>query len=249
MTRKFLLTLVIAGLPFVTGLAFAQEETAINAQRPGFSASPISLAPGLWQIEGGYQYTGGLSGVDADNQTLPLALLRYGLADRVELQFGWAGYSRVDAGSQDVDGANDASIAVNWQLTAADSAVPLSIIALLSLPVGDEEFSSDEVDPAVGLAWSHSAGLDWFGTLSVSFYDDDSSVGNAFGVSLPVNERTSGYVEYYGNYGSDSGTEHYINGGIAYLPELNMQLDVNGGFGLNDNAADFFVGFGIAYRF
>jgi hypothetical protein len=28
-----------------------------------------------------------------------------------------------------------------------------------------------------------------------------------------------------------------------------MQLDVNGRFGLNDNAADFFVGFGIAYRF
>ena len=37
--------------------AVAQVTAPINAERPGFSSSPIALAPSLLQIESGYQYT------------------------------------------------------------------------------------------------------------------------------------------------------------------------------------------------
>jgi hypothetical protein len=59
----------------------------------------------------------------------------------------------------------------------------VALFAGLSLPVGNDEFSSNEVDPAVGASWSHSAGLHWFGTVVFSEASDDTSLSNAIGRS------------------------------------------------------------------
>lgn len=228
------------------GAALAQGDT-ISAERPGFSSSPIALAPSLLQIEGGYQYTRISGSADAEDHTLPLALLRFGLADRVELQFSWAGISWLDNGGS-TSAVNDASIGVKWQLTDDDATVPVALFGGISLPVGDDEVSSEEIEPTLGAFWSYSAAIDWFGTVLLSESGDDVVLSNAVGVALPVDARTGGYVEYFGNYGS-TGPEHYLNGGFAYLPRNDMQIDLHVGAGLNGRAADFFLGLGIAYRF
>jgi hypothetical protein len=227
----------------------AQETDVIIAERPGFSSSPFTLAPTVMQIETGYRYLRDGNGVDVDDHTLPLMLIRYGLADTVELQFGWAGYSWTEVGSQRIDGVNDASIGVKWQITDADAVVPVALFAAVSLPVGDDDFTSDEVDPSVGAFWSYSANLDWFGTVIVSESDDDSSISNAVGISLPIADETGAYVEYFGNYGASGGPEHYLNGGVTYIPRNDMQFDVHAGVGLNDRSADYFIGLGLAFRF
>lgn len=225
------------------------QEGAISAERPGFSLSPIALAPSVLQVEGGYQYTRDSGSVDADDHTLPLALLRVGLAERLELQLSWAGISRTEIDGRTFDGTNDAGIGVKWQLNDKDTTVPLAVFAGVSLPVGDDEFTSDEVEPTVGAFWTHSATIDWFGTVLLSEANDDIVASNAVGVGIPINTQTSSYVEYFGNYGGDDGPEHYLNGGFAYLPRLDLQLDLHVGAGLNNRAADFFLGFGLAYRF
>lgn len=229
--------------------AEAQETDIISTERPGFSSSPIALAPRLLQIEGGYQYTRDDGNPDFEDQTLPFALLRYGLADNLELQLSWAGHSWSESGSQSFNGANDAGIGVKWQLNETDATVPIALFAGLSVPIGDPEYSSDHVDPTLGVFWSHSANLDWFGTVIINESNDTITGTNAIGISLPINEEYSGFVEYFGNYAENSGPEHYLDGGISYLMKNNMQLDVNAGIGLNSRAADFFLGFGIAYRY
>lgn len=241
-------------LIFLMGIALmaplrAQESDPISAERPGFSSSPFVLAPSTIQIESGYQYTREGGSVDIDDHTLPLVLFRAGLTEQLELQISWAGYSWTDAGGRSFNGTNDAGIGLKWQVTDAAAAVPVALFAGLSLPVGSDEFSSDEVEPTLGAFWSYSAGLDWFGTVLVSESNNDESLSNAIGISLPVDADKGAYVEYFGNYGGIGGPEHYLNGGLTYVPENDMQLDVHVGLGLNDRAADLFVGLGLAYRF
>lgn len=241
---------LVAGLVALgTATASAQDAGTISAERPGFSSSPIALAPSLWQIESGYQYTKDSGSIDVDDHTLPLLLVRAGLTERVELQFSWAGISWSEIGGRSVDGANDAGIGVKWQLTDDNAALPFAVFAGLSLPIGADELTSDEVEPTIGAFWSYSAGMDWFGTLLLSESDDDIVASNGIGLSIPINDDTGGYVEYFGNYAGDSGPEHYINGGVAYLPRMDLQLDLHLGAGLNGRAADFFLGVGVAYRF
>ena len=227
----------------------AQEADPISAERPGFSSSPLTLARSTWQLEVGYQFTRDRDGVDIDDHTLPLMLLRIGLADRLEMQVNWAGVSWTDLNGRTIHGANDASIGVKWQLTDRDVSTPIGVFAGLSLPVGADEFTSDDVDPTFGLFWSHSGVADFFGTVLISHSDDDTVVDNAVGVSFSLDGTKGAYLEYVGRSAEGNGPEHAVNGGMTFLANENLQLDLQGGLGLNDRAADFFVGFGLAHRF
>lgn len=246
--KRYLYTALVT-LQILGTSAAAQDQAVISAERPGFSSSPIALASEAMQIETGYQYTRDRGSIDVDDQTLPLALFRVGLAENLEVQLSWTGYSWLDIDGQRLSGANDASIGVKWQLTETDAPAALAVFAGATLPVGNDEFGSDDYDPLLGAFWSYSAQLDWFGTVLFSESAGDISVGNAVGVSIPVSAATGAYVEYFGLFEENSGPEHYLNGGVAYLPRNNMQLDLNVGTGLNSRAADFFFGFGLAYRF
>lgn len=243
-TRLYLLLLSSVA----TG-AGAQVTEPISAERPGFSLSPIALQAGDIQIETGYEYLRDDAAVDFESHTLPLMLVRVGLTERVELQVAWPGYSWAKTGSVDIDGRSDASVGAKWQLTSEEAAVPLALFAGVTLPIGSTEFTTDEVDPVLGAFWSYGGRLNWFGTVILTESDDETIVTNAVGISLPLGARTGSYIEYFGDYVSGNGPEHYLNGGFTWHPRLNLQLDVQLGVGLNDRAADVFAGFGLAYRY
>ena len=240
--------LILSGMILASPLG-ANETGPISAERPGFSSSPFVLAATTWQLETGYQFTRESGRADFDDHTLPLLLIRTGIGKQLELQFSWSGYSWQEVAGRSFSGTNDAGIGLKWQVTEEDAAVPVAFFAGLSLPVGNDDFSSDEVEPTFGAFWSYSAGLDWFGTLLISESDHDTSLGNAVGINFSIADNRGAYIEYFGNYGSAGGPEHYLNGGLTYLPANHLQLDVNTGLGLNGRAADLFVGLGLAYRF
>lgn len=251
MNKALSFNLLVLATVMLASLAVRADDgraEPISAERPGFSSSPFALAPSVWQLEGGYQFARN-DRADTDVQTVPLALLRYGISDEVELQVSWPGYNWVDTPGRDFEGASDASIGVKIELTGPDAVVPLALYAGASLPVGADRFSSDDVIPTLGLFWSYDPGIALFGTALVASDDGDLSLGNAVGVSLPVSDRTSSFIEYFGLFADGRGAEHYINGGFAYLARHHVQLDLHAGAGLNSRAADLFVGLGIAYRF
>lgn len=239
----------VAMFQFAMSVSYAQGGTTIIAERPGFSSSPVVLSPGVLQIESGYRYTHDGGSFDLDDHTLPFALVRIGLVGDYELQLNWSGWSWREEGNQNTHGSNDLSVGVKRQVTAPGATVPLALFAGVSLPTGDRDFTSDGVDPTLGAFWAYGAGLDWFGTLLLSEVDGDVTLGNAIGLGFPISGETSAYVEYFGKYGGKSGPENTLNGGIAYLPRNDMQLDVHAGVGLNSQAPDLFIGFGLAYRF
>lgn len=236
-------------MTYSSSAAVADELGPINAERPGFSSSPIALGPSLLQVESGYQFEHDGGSATPDQSTFPLALVRIGLVENIELQLFWAGITWSDIDGSNTHGANDASVGVKWQLTDQDATVPVAVFAGLSLPVGDNGLSSDEYDPSLGVFWSYSGGLDWFGTMLLSASDGETTIDNAVGLSFAIEDNSSAFLEYVGSFTGDNGPEHYLNGGYAYLPQNNMQLDVNFGLALNDRATDFSLGFGIAYRF
>ena len=221
----------------------------ISAERPGFSSSPLALGKSVFQLEAGYQFSQLDGTPDFDEHLLPLALMRYGIAEKLELQVGWSGLSVTDQGGNSDSAVTDASIGVKWQVNDSAASVPLALFAGLSIPIGDDAVSANEAEPTFGAFWSHSAALDWFGTVLIKESNDEAVYANAVGISLPLEGDRSAYIEYYGEYGGQSGPVNFLNGGISYLPTHNVQLDLHGGFSLNDRGADMFLGAGVAVRF
>jgi hypothetical protein len=231
------------------GAAWADATPSIITERPSFSSSPVALAPRAVQVEAGYQYSRNRGAEDSIDRTLPFGLLRLGLVDRVEVQLGWAGWSRRSDGATRTTGTNDPTINLKWQLTPTVAGLTVALLASTSVPLGAAELSSGEAEPAVSALWSYSGTLEWFGTVQVSHAGDETSVGNALGLSFALAPRTGAYLEYFGNYGRRAGPEHSVNGGLSYLLRPHLQLDVYAGAGLNERATDFFAGAGFGYRF
>ena len=225
----------------------------ISTERPSFSTSPIALPAGHLQLESGVQLTGSDGGVR--DVTLPFLLLRAGLARRVELQLGWAGYSITDLGARTAKGATDTTVALKVQLNRQDGALPaFGVLGQLSFPTGAKNKTSDSVDPSIGLLWTYdlpSAGL--FGTALVTSTTDADGhrigqSGLGAGIGFPLARRLSGYVEYFGNFTQHRSPSHNGNAGLSFLLDKNMAIDAYAGAGLSRAAPNYFVGAGFGVR-
>lgn len=248
-SRRIAASAVVPGILLAAISCPAEERPPLSSERPSFSYSPTALDRGAWQVELGYQHTRDDDGADFEDDTLPQLLLRYGVTDGLELQLGWAGYSDRRIDGVTVDGSNDVSVALKLELTGAGALVPVAFYAGWSLPVGDSDIGADEGEPTVGILWSHDGPVDLFGTLAVTESDDDRLVGNGVGISLPIDERFGGYVEYVALFPEGSGPAHVLNGGVTMLRTPDQQVDVNVGIGLNERATDMTFGLGFVQRF
>ena len=233
------------------GAAIAQGDT-ISAERPGFRTAAGTMAPARFQIEGGVEHQRNDEGINAETTTLPFLVLRAGLTERTELQLSWAGYAdqQFDQGS-DVDGVNDASIIFKYRASAADAKTPFVLFGALSVPVGDDELTSDGTDPTLGLAWSDASGL--FGTFTLASVTDGEAdrtteLSGALGNGFSISENLGAYLEYFGTVRDSGAPTHQVNSGLTYLASADLQLDIYLGAGLNSHAPDFFAGAGAAWR-
>lgn len=243
MKRLRLCSLAIP-IAFCSQAAMAQSGEPINTDRPSFSTSPLVLSPGVWQIETGYTYTD----VDSDTsvQSLPQALLRFGLNDEVELRLTLPSLASYDSPGDDDSGLTDAALGVKFRLTDDNASTPVAFLAGISLPTGDDGFTTDSWDPMIGVAWSHSR---FFGTATITRYDGDYTFENGVGASFALRNASSLFAEWQATFPDNGGSLQRLNAGWLWSPRNNLQWDVNTSIGLNDRAPDFALGGGFSYRF
>lgn len=247
--------------------ALAAQAPELVTDRPDRTESAVVVPRGLWQLESGWLYVrDDTGGVDVDRHEVPGSLLRVGLHDRLELRVGWSGYlsERVESGgaARRVEGAGDAEIGAKLALGREAGRRPeTAVLMALSLPVGDDELSSDEVDPSVRLAAAHtlSERLDLGYNLGVGWSTVDDGAGGettvadalytvALGAELAG--ALGGFVELFGEVplSAPGGSRHGLDAGVTYLVRENLQLDAAVGVGLSDDAEDLFTTVGVSWR-
>ncbi len=237
--------------------------------RPDFTESTETIPAGHVQLESGYTFTlNDDDGLRTQNHTAPEGLLRVGLTENLELRLGWEGYAwtrdRTSA-TEDSDGetfrtdnANDATIGLKWKLFEQDGWRPhFGLIFETSVPSGNGDATTNDADPAVKLLWAYdlAEGFSLSGNVNLAIPTENGSrfLQTAASISLAValDDRWGIYSEYYGffNNAHHADAAHYLNGGVTFLVHNNLQLDWRAGFGLNDEADDFFTGVGFVIRF
>lgn len=226
----------------------------INTERPSYSSSPQPLPRGHMQIEGGYQFTYD-DGGEVEDHTAPLLLLRTGLHDNLELQVGWGGYSWTEDDSDWQSDANDLMVGFKTKLIDQRNTLPtVGLLLGMSLPTGSGAATSDDVDPGFGVLWTYDIAkrIGLFGTILAKwptedhdrFYQTDVAVGTGFSLT----DRIGTFIEYFSFLPDDNGPSHHLDAGLTYLVNNNLQLDLNGGIGLNERADDLYTGIGFAWR-
>ncbi len=245
---------------------------ALVTDRPDFTESTEAVPAGHFQLEAGYTFTYDREGEDRVREhTAPELLLRIGVVDNFELRIGWDGYSWTDSQFEGetpgggrvtreawTQGAHDLSLGFKYKFVEQDGLIPhLGVIGAITAPSGSAGLSSGDVDPEFVLLWAYDI-TDSFsvaGNVGLAgptaggdrFFQTSASLSAAFALS----ERHGAYVEYFGFYPNveHSDAAHSVNVGFTHLVNNDFQIDWRIGMGLNEEADDFFMGVGFAWRY
>ncbi len=233
-------------LPFAVVLLAPSSATGqISADRPGFGDGPATVAPGTVQAELGAAAANDDFGTNAE---LGQLLLRYGVADFLELR-GGVGSFALDAPDTEYTGTS-----VGGKLRLAQSSLSaLSVVSTWALPTGSGAFESERVSQTLALAFDGALGegLGLSANAGTSIpYGGDADPSYLFipTLSFDVTDRVGGYVGYAGFYSTGLNT-NYVEAGLTLLSSPNTQLDVNTGLQVDENRSAFFAGLGLAHRF
>jgi hypothetical protein len=131
-------------------------------------------------------------------------------------------------------------------ISNAEARTQMALLFQLSVPTGDDSFTSDRWDPSLAFVWSHAGDFDIAGTVKISDFESGYQLDNGLKVPFPLGEAGSGFVEWEANLPEQGGSIHWLNGGYQWLIDDRMQLDLNAGLGLNDRAGDYRLGIGFS---
>lgn len=230
--------------------AFSEE---IVTDRPDATESSSVVQPGYVQVELGWLHSKN-GGAEIDQ--VPQTLIRIGLDERMEARLGWVGYVNGHA-SASAEGIGDGELGAKLYLAEENGLMPeTALLGSITLPWGDSDVSNDDIDPDIRLCFSHTLSE----TFSLGYnlgaeWDTDHDLeprSFVYTVALgaALTDSLGAYVESFGDIGIGASDDtHSLDGGFTYLLQENLQLDILGGFGLSDDADDWFVGTGISYRY
>ncbi|MDE0838584.1 MAG: transporter [Kiritimatiellae bacterium] len=251
-TSTFCVILIMAG----TSLAF-------DADRPKATASSSVVGYGVLEAGAGISYCEKeVNGQDFHEFGMFDTLVRYGLTETVEVRLGWDGYiSRERSGANTDKGVGDATLGTKiFVHEESRSFGEASIIAQVNLPLGDDEFTSDEFDPSLLLAASHTLQNKFslaynIGVGLETALDSDgeeetvSSALYSLAIGHDCTAMIDAYLEVAGAVGLSASTDPALLAtGVSVLLRDNLQADASLGVGLTDDAKDWFIGVGLSYR-
>lgn len=242
------------------GFPRAPLDGPLVTDRPDFTESTETVPRGRFQLEGGYTFTyARRAGERTRDHSFGELLLRAGIAQDVELRIGAPSLAHLDAdpGGRET-GLTDSSLGFKIHALDQDGWIPsFGVIASVSLPTGSDPFSSDDVDPAVTLAWAYELTPSLGVAGNFNFAGPSDEDGRYFEPSASISlaasltEQLGIYVEYFGFYpggGQDREDTHFASTGLTWLVHDNLQFDVRVGAGLNEASDDLFAGAGFAVR-
>ena len=241
------------------GFGNSQLKREMETDRPDFTEATSTIEPGHMQFEMGLSFTEDDES-DTEEFGAPELLVRIGLLQDLELRFEWGGYRYIDDdANQTIEGVSDLSVGFKHAIYEQGKYNPdVSLIIALKTPVGSNELTADEAEPALKLLlaydideqFSLGSNINFTGPVEDGDRFFQQEVSLALGIALT--ESLGSYLEFIGIYtNSDASSSKPLNsfsGGFTYALSQNLQLDIFSGFGISSRADDFFTGLGLSFR-
>lgn len=250
-------------IPFIllSVISKSQESAPdLITDRPDQTESSSVVPIKSLQIETGFLVENHQTNIfTSQSLTYNTSLLRYGLFNNFELRLG-LDYSDIKTKinntniSTNAKGLSPLYTGFKIKIHEEDGLIPeLAFLGGLVLPfTANQSFRPDYSAANIRFAFSHTLsdrislgynlGAEWDGESAIPGYFYSLALG--FGLT----ENLGMFAEGYGLIQETGDAEHLADAGFTYLITSNFQIDLSGGLGLNDNAIDNFISFGLTYR-
>lgn len=234
-------------------------EDHIETDRDSFTPSTRTVSPGRLILESSYSF---IENRGAKNlNSFPELLLRVGICERLELRLGWnyevgPGFELPEDGSASPALESESRLLLGFKVLATEQKewLPESSFLVQSyLPthgakdvewlfgyVFGWELGECQLDASIRYATDRE-GSDQFGEWAPSIV-----------LKVPVGERLNLHAEWFSLYSQGKNDEFnrgFISPGVHYLITPDFEVGVRVGWGLTNDAANFFANVGVGVRF
>ncbi len=252
--------LILVMLTFSLAAKAQNEIPELITDRPDQTESSTVVPHKSMQIETGFVMENNETGfIEQKSFAYNTTLLRYGLLENFELRLGME-YLEEIVSIKNTDTTNTYSglspIYAGFKIKIADEdgwKPEIAFLGGLVLPfTAHNDFKPEYSAANMRFSFAHTLsdrfsigynlGAEWDGETAVPAYFYSAALG------IGLTDNLGGFVEGYGLISEVSDSEHLIDAGFTYLLLPNFQLDLSGGIGLNENAVDNFLSFGLTYR-
>jgi Putative MetA-pathway of phenol degradation len=250
----------------------SKEVDVIVTDRPDVAESSETVGQLRFQVEMGIdvEVEGG-----ADNRVgfRTPTKLRFGVLDDLELHvetdgFSWDSMDTSSGRQASIYGFSDVAVGFKAHITDGGQlagAIPsTALLVSIALDSGTEGFSAGAHAPGavVAMDWELPADLSVGFNFGLEVPAEVDVGGNSrrywegsFAVALsrpwaPLTDELRTYVELFGalGYSGPARSTLLIDGGFAYTPRKNIQLDLAVRGGLTEATPDFGVGVGLSFK-
>lgn len=243
-----------------------EDDDEIETDRDSFTLATSVVGRRHLVIESAYSFIDNRN--VPETHSLPELIARYGITERVELRLGY-NYEVGGAGNpisgnvpdefeetKDLEREGRVIYGAKWLVTEQRNWIPQSSIAIDGFtPVRGEETSTQMAATYV-FGWQLKNAWQWDSAIrygSGAFEEDQFSVWSPSTViKIPIGEKWKAHAEYFSvnsDGRTDESSQHFFSPGAHYLITRNFEIGLRVGWGLNEQAPNFFsnVGSGIRY--
>lgn len=266
--RFFFLAFILIS---ITCSTFGQNPTAnvapnwtvesLITDRPDQTESSITVPRGALQIETGLifeNYSG--KGFNLENFSLGTTLFRYGIRNNFELRLG-SSYQistlKPGSGMSDTTQQGMSPISGGIKVFIAEEKGPWPELALLAdltiNQVTTLDFRPTYNYSTIRFAASHTLSDRYSLGYNLGYANNGEDPKGYFiytvVLGMRVSEKIGAFLEAYGNFDPAGIPRHRIDGGFTWLINHNLQFDLSGGYGPEDDGVSmWFVSTGISWR-
>ena len=239
---------------FSVTMSYSQFSETISSDRPGQSNSANTVGKMVLQFQTGPQFDGASTDSDNINAFSWPAFIRFGITDKIEIQTLWSYKNRkVEFQNSEFTekGLNSADFGLRFNIfEETDKAPALGFEVLYKTKIKSSDFKAGH--PAAKLNLMASKTITDIFSITANLGTDFIKNAGQEGVYtlnfvLSINDELSVFFENYGIFNS-SKFDTFFDFGGAYILNPNLQLDILGGFGYNDDIFSYLISGGVSYR-
>lgn len=256
--------------PYSEPLEFATEESEpdeIETDRDSFTPATTTAGYRRLIVESAWSFIDNRA--VPDTNSLPELVTRYGINDWLELRLGWnweagGAANAISSGGSDPEVPTENVVERDSQLlfglkAALTSQADWRPQSAVILQAGTPTYGRDTATSFIGtyvFGWQLPNRWKWDSAMRYSY---DSSEGDHFNIwapstvlKIPLGESWAVHGEYFGVFSQGrerDRAQHYFSPGVHYLITRDFEIGIRVGWGLNNQASNFFSNVGAGYRF
>lgn len=235
----------------------AQFNETVRTGRPGQAIGPFAVGKYVFQTQTGFD-VGGFNGNQNNISSYHLApnkVLRFGITRTFEINSAWEyrndNYKIVNS-SFTTNGLSGATIGTRINLYEGKIYIPSVGLQIgFKLPILSQPYNPKYIAPKIMLIASEKVNdkISLLINLGMNYNGNDARPNGVYvaNISYSINSKWGTFIENYGSFTSNT-FENRWDTGLAYLVNNNLQLDIYGGAGYNNNQVDYFTSIGISWR-